>query len=141
MADIERNERALAEWSRDHGRKYFRYPYLHEGDVLGKRDAVRQWLAAHGYTLAQVTVNFADWTWNDAYARCVSRDDRVAIAHLNTTFMDTAMAQLDWSRRDARDGRLSPAGDYHEKLQGKGDELQVLKVRIPLDLFRVAADR
>jgi len=68
VADIERNERALAEWSCEHGRKYFRYPYLHEGDVLGKRDAVRQWLGAHGYTLAQVTVNFADWTWNDAYA-------------------------------------------------------------------------
>ena len=98
VADIERNERVLAEWSSPHGRKYFRYPYLHEGDVRSKRDAVRQWLGTHGYTIAQVTVYFADWAWNDAYARCVARDDREAIARLKTTFMDAAMAQLHWSR-------------------------------------------
>jgi peptidoglycan-N-acetylglucosamine deacetylase len=98
VADIQRNERALAEWSSAHGRRYFRYPYLHEGDVPGKRDAVRQWLAAHGYTIAQVTVYFADWAWNDAYVRCLSRDDRVTIAHLKPTFMEAAMAQLNWSQ-------------------------------------------
>jgi peptidoglycan/xylan/chitin deacetylase (PgdA/CDA1 family) len=98
VADIERNERAIAEWSLPSGPKYFRYPYLQEGDVPGKREAVRQWLAAHGYTVAQVTVYFADWAWNDAYARCLSRDDRGAIAHLRMTFMDAAIAQLDWAR-------------------------------------------
>jgi len=98
VADIERNERALAEWSPAHARKYFRYPYLHEGDVPGKRDAVRQWLAGHGYTIAQVTVYFSDWAWNDAYGRCLARDDRAAIAHLKTMFIDTAMGQLKWAQ-------------------------------------------
>jgi peptidoglycan/xylan/chitin deacetylase (PgdA/CDA1 family) len=98
VADIERNERVLAEFSSPDGRKYFRYPYLQEGDVRDKRDAVRQWLAGHGYTIAQVTVYFEDWAWNDAYARCVARDDWVAVGHLKRTFMDAALARLHWSR-------------------------------------------
>jgi tRNA(Met) C34 N-acetyltransferase TmcA len=66
--------------------------------VPGKRNAVRQRLVAHGFTIAHVTVYFADWAWNDAYARCLSRDDRGAIAHLKTTFMHAAMAHLQWCR-------------------------------------------
>ncbi|MFZ1049413.1 MAG: polysaccharide deacetylase family protein, partial [Candidatus Sulfotelmatobacter sp.] len=36
---------------------WFRYPYLHEGDTVEKRRAVRAFLKAHGYRIAQVTLD------------------------------------------------------------------------------------
>jgi peptidoglycan/xylan/chitin deacetylase (PgdA/CDA1 family) len=71
IGDIERNEAMLVEVAGPLWGRVFRYPYLHEGDTLQKRRAVRRWLAAQGYQIAQVTVYFDDWAWNDAYARCV----------------------------------------------------------------------
>jgi peptidoglycan-N-acetylglucosamine deacetylase len=98
IADIERNEAALARWAPAGSPRYFRYSYLHEGNTREKRDAVRRWLAARGYTVAQVTVYFEDWAWNDAYARCASRADASGIAEMKRLFMKSAMAQLAWSR-------------------------------------------
>ena len=69
IADIERNEAVLAEVAGPRWERIFRYPYLHEGDTLQKRDAVRRWLTARGYQIAQVTVYFDDWAWNDAPMR------------------------------------------------------------------------
>jgi peptidoglycan/xylan/chitin deacetylase (PgdA/CDA1 family) len=97
VEDIERNEATLGGWSPATTSRYFRYPYLHEGDTLDKRTSVRTWLRARGYTVAQVTVYFDDWAWDDAYARCVARDDRQSIARLQTLFLDAARRALAWS--------------------------------------------
>jgi hypothetical protein len=97
VEDIERNEGLLARLSPPGQRKYFRYPYLHEGDTPRKRTAVGKWLAARGYTIAQVTVYFQDWAWNDVYARCVALGDQTAIARLKHLFMEAAMAHRAWS--------------------------------------------
>ncbi|MGC2479433.1 MAG: polysaccharide deacetylase family protein, partial [Candidatus Sulfotelmatobacter sp.] len=51
---------------------WFRYPYLHEGDTVEKRRAIRAYLKAHGYRIAQVTLDWEDYLWNTAYARCVA---------------------------------------------------------------------
>ena len=40
---------------------WFRYPYLHEGDTLEKRRAIRAYLNAHGYRVAQVTLDWEDY--------------------------------------------------------------------------------
>jgi hypothetical protein len=41
-----------------------RYPYLREGDTVEKRRAVRAYLQAHRYRLAQVTLDREDDLWN-----------------------------------------------------------------------------
>jgi len=98
VADIERNESVLAPLSPAGAAKYFRYPYLHEGNTPEKRGAVRRWLASRGYTVAQATVYFEDWAWNDVYARCVARKDERAIERLKEMFLDVAKVRLAWSR-------------------------------------------
>src|SRR5262249_12379193 len=40
---------------------WLRFPYLHEGDTLEKRRAVRRTLADEGYRIAEVTLSFDDW--------------------------------------------------------------------------------
>ena len=98
IADVERNEAFLTEFARGDTARVFRYPYLHEGVTLSKRTDVRQWLARRRYRIAQVTVYFDDWGWNDAYARCVGRSDERAIDDLKQSFMKAAMDGFEWAR-------------------------------------------
>lgn len=93
VVDVERNEPLLARLSPG-GARYFRYPYLHEGDALAKRDAVRRWLRDHHYRIAPVTVYFDDWVWNDAYGRCAVARQPAALARLQATFLHAALARL-----------------------------------------------
>jgi len=102
LADVERNEEALALYAPPSAPKLFRYPYLHEGDTLQTRRAVRTALHARGYDIAPVTVDFFDWVWNDAYARCVGTGDSAAVAVLRQRFLRNAKAGLDWSEQSAR---------------------------------------
>jgi peptidoglycan/xylan/chitin deacetylase (PgdA/CDA1 family) len=98
IADIERNESALASLAPPGSAKYFRYPYLHEGNTADKRDTVRRWLHSKGYAISPATVYLDDWVWNEAYARCSARADESAIARMKTLFIETSLARLDWAR-------------------------------------------
>lgn len=42
-------------------RKFFRFPFLKEGDTAAKRDAVRTFLTEHGYRNGHVTIDASDW--------------------------------------------------------------------------------
>ncbi len=42
-------------------------------------------------------MDFEDWAWNDAYARCVAVRDHASIERMKTTFLDAAKAALAWS--------------------------------------------
>jgi len=55
--DIEENEPALELLPAKNNWHWLRYPYLHEGDTVEKRRAVRSYLTAHGYRIAQVTLD------------------------------------------------------------------------------------
>ncbi len=77
---------------------WFRFPYLEEGDTLAKRDAVRQYLFAQHYRIAEVTLDFGDYLWNDVYARCAVRKDDAAIASLQTSYLATADEYITYSR-------------------------------------------
>jgi peptidoglycan/xylan/chitin deacetylase (PgdA/CDA1 family) len=69
---------------------WFRYPFLHEGDTLEKRRAVRAYLFAHGYRIAQVNMDFEDYLWNGPYARCVAKHDDKSIEYLRKSYLATA---------------------------------------------------
>jgi peptidoglycan/xylan/chitin deacetylase (PgdA/CDA1 family) len=69
---------------------WFRYPYLEEGDTLEKRVAVRDYLLAHHYRVAEVTLDFEDYLWNEPYARCMAKHDNAAVASLETSYLATA---------------------------------------------------
>jgi peptidoglycan/xylan/chitin deacetylase (PgdA/CDA1 family) len=69
---------------------WFRYPFLHEGDTVEKRRAVRTWLSAHGYKIAQVNMDFEDYLWNNPYARCLAKHDESSIAKLHDSYLAVA---------------------------------------------------
>jgi peptidoglycan/xylan/chitin deacetylase (PgdA/CDA1 family) len=90
IEDIARNEKILTETDPNGDWHWFRYPYLDEGDTLAKRDEVRTWLFDHHYQIAEVTLDFEDYMWNDSYARCAAKHDDKAIAYLETSYIATA---------------------------------------------------
>ncbi len=100
--EIALNEPALELLSPDAAAwKWFRYPYLREGETLEKRNAVRAYLKGRGYQIAQVTLDYEDYLWNAPYARCVAKDDQKAIAWLHSSYMQFATEYLDKDREMA----------------------------------------
>jgi peptidoglycan/xylan/chitin deacetylase (PgdA/CDA1 family) len=75
-------------------RRVFRYPFLSEGSTLERREAVRKYLAQNGYRIAEVTTDYFDWAWNDAYDRCASQHDEKSIQWLKDHVTETADRQL-----------------------------------------------
>jgi peptidoglycan/xylan/chitin deacetylase (PgdA/CDA1 family) len=82
--------------------RWLRYPYLREGDTLEKRRAVRTHLHDRGYRIAQVTLDYEDYLWNSAYARCVAKGDKSAIAWLRSSYLTIASQYLDVDRQMAK---------------------------------------
>ena len=80
--DIAHDEPTLAQYAGKRDWHWFRYPYLWEGETMEKRNAVRGYLSQHGYRVAEVTLDFEDYAWNDAYGRCSAMKNDAAIAWL-----------------------------------------------------------
>jgi len=102
--DIAENEPVLELLKAD-GRDdwhWLRYPYLHEGDTVEKRRAIRAYLKAHGYRIAQVSLDWEDYLWNFAYARCAAKNDTKAIAWLRSSYLSAASQFLDLGRAQAK---------------------------------------
>ncbi len=99
-AQIAQNEPGLAEYARGGDWHWFRYPFLWEGDTIEKRRAVRAYLHEHGYRIAQVTLDFEDYAWNDPYARCVAKKDAAAIDWLRQSYLETAAAYIRLGRQE-----------------------------------------
>jgi peptidoglycan/xylan/chitin deacetylase (PgdA/CDA1 family) len=78
---------------------WFRYPFLHEGDTLEKRHGVRKYLGDHGYKIAQVTLDFGDYAWNNPYARCVAKQDTQSIEWLKSSYLNTAKEDIALDRK------------------------------------------
>jgi peptidoglycan-N-acetylglucosamine deacetylase len=104
--EIEENEPALELLTRKVGTgddwHWLRYPYLHEGDTVEKRRAVRAYLKARGYRIAQVSLDWEDYLWNTAYARCAAKGDARSIAWLRSSYLSTASEFLDLGRAQAK---------------------------------------
>jgi peptidoglycan/xylan/chitin deacetylase (PgdA/CDA1 family) len=96
--DVARNEATLRAHMGESGWRFLRYPYLREGDTLEKRRSVRAFLAARGYRVAQVTMNFDDWAYGDPYARCAAAKDAAGVAWLEQRYLARAAASMARSR-------------------------------------------
>lgn len=94
IADINKNEPILNQLMVNKDYRYFRYPYLSEGNTQEKRDTIRQFLLNNGYKIAPVTVDFFDYEWNNPYVRCLNQHDTSSIAWLKKTYLEQALNAL-----------------------------------------------
>lgn len=101
-ADLLKGEPVLEQYAGGGDWHWLRYPYLAEGDTPEKHAEARKFLAAHGYKIADVTMSFGDYMWNEPYARCVAKGDAAAIGQLETSYLDAAAADADFRRAMAK---------------------------------------
>lgn len=80
ISDIDRNQKILRSLKGAHLSPTFRYPYLSEGETLEKRRAVRRYLQSQNIRVAQVTLDFTDWAWYQAYERCFKKGESEKMA-------------------------------------------------------------
>src|SRR5262249_28134962 len=64
--------------------------------------AVRRFLADEGYRIAEVTMSFDDYAYNDPYARCLAGEDTAAIDWMKASYLERAAQSLAESRERAR---------------------------------------
>jgi len=57
-----------------HYTKFFRYPYLKEGDTAEKRDKMRALLTSSGYKSGEVTIDASDWAIDDRLRARLKQD-------------------------------------------------------------------
>jgi peptidoglycan/xylan/chitin deacetylase (PgdA/CDA1 family) len=97
--EIDENEPSLELLAgKDGNWHWLRYPFLHEGETVEKRRAVRAYLQAHSYRVAQVTLDWEDYLWNSAYARCAAKSDAQSIAWLKSSYLSIESSYLDLGR-------------------------------------------
>jgi peptidoglycan-N-acetylglucosamine deacetylase len=82
--------------------RWLRYPYLAEGETIEKRRAVRAYLEARHYRIAQVTIDWEDYMWNSAYARCQDKHDAKSMAWLRSSYLKTASEYVDLDRAESQ---------------------------------------
>jgi peptidoglycan/xylan/chitin deacetylase (PgdA/CDA1 family) len=97
--DILLNEPTLRKYMKDHDWHWLRYPYLRAGDTLEKHHAVAAFLKAHGYRVAEVTLDFDDYAYNDPYARCLARHNQAAIDWLKESYLSRAAESLELGQK------------------------------------------
>jgi peptidoglycan/xylan/chitin deacetylase (PgdA/CDA1 family) len=136
--ELVRNEPLLEQLGGGSDWRWFRYPFLDEGESNEKRAAARAVLARHGYRIAAVTMDFADWQWTAPYARCRATGDADAIAELEQMYLQAAREGIAYSRELSRKlyGRDIP---YVVLLHDSAFEARMLP-RL-LDLYRSSGFR
>lgn len=99
-SELTRNEPILQNLAGGTDWHWFRFPFLDEAYAdPARRAASRTWLAAHGYKIAAVTASFADYAFNEPYARCVAKDDHAAIRELEQAYLDAATDSIRLSEQ------------------------------------------
>ena len=75
--------------------RFFRYPFLAEGNTQEKRDGVRKFLSESNYKIAEVTMDFFDYEWANPYVRCLKKNDQKSIAWLKRSFIEQALNGME----------------------------------------------
>lgn len=97
-AEVERNEPILKQVMDKGDWHWFRFPFLAEGETPQKHDAVRAFLLERGYKIAAVTMSFADYSWNEPYARCRAKNDSNGIGVLESSYLSAAEENITFYR-------------------------------------------
>ena len=96
--EVARNEPLLEMIEDGEDWRWFRYPFLDEGESAEKRIGSRRILARRGYRIADVTMDSNDWQWTAPYARCAEAGDEAAIAWLEQSFLHSIGETIGYYR-------------------------------------------
>ena len=84
IADAEEGRSGLAALLESRGRRlrFFRYPFLREGNTQAKLDAMRAYLARSGQTAMEVTIDDQDWSFEERWVNARRAGDAAEAARV-----------------------------------------------------------
>src|SRR2546421_426894 len=82
--------------------RYFRHPLLHTGRSLAYQRGVERFLAAHGYTIAPVTVDNQEWVYARAYVVAQQREDTMLVRRVVADYLRHLDSAFAYSERLSR---------------------------------------
>jgi peptidoglycan/xylan/chitin deacetylase (PgdA/CDA1 family) len=77
-------------------RKWFRYPYLHEGQTAEERDLVRHALKSMEYLSAYVTIDNYDWYMDALFQEAVRDGKTIDFDRLRETYVDLLAQSVEF---------------------------------------------
>ncbi len=101
VADIEAGRAGLGELLAAHGRtvRFFRYPFLREGDTAAKLDGVREALRRSGQRAVPVTVDTQDWAFERAWVEAEAAGDAGELARIADDVQRALRTEVDVQTR------------------------------------------
>ena len=81
---------------------WFRHPYLETGTPEAVKREIDDWLRAHGYRIAPVTVDADDWEFAEPYEDAIARKNETRRKHIRAVYLDYTAKSIRWYRSAAR---------------------------------------
>lgn len=83
--------------------RYFRHPYLWTGLSLETKSDLGAFLSEHGYTIAPVTIDNADWIFARAYDNAFDKGDKKLMKQIGAAYVPYLEAKTDyWERQSGK---------------------------------------
>jgi peptidoglycan/xylan/chitin deacetylase (PgdA/CDA1 family)/ketosteroid isomerase-like protein len=112
LADVEQARAGLEAFLAGRGRslRFFRFPFLREGDTDAKLDAVRAWLARTGQRNLTVTIDDQDWSFEEPWITARRAGDVAAQATVRADYLASLRLMVRHHERngDRLLGRATP---------------------------------
>jgi hypothetical protein len=84
--DMLKSEALLQSWPSF--RKFFRFPALKEGETAETRDAMRRFLADHGYRNGHVTIDASDWYYDLRLRERLAKEPGFAVTRYREPYLN-----------------------------------------------------
>lgn len=96
LADVERGRADLARQLSGRGRalRWFRFPYLREGNTAAKLGAAREWLEAKGLRSVPVTIDNQDWSFEKPWVEARASRDSRRLARLSEDYLRSLQLEI-----------------------------------------------
>jgi peptidoglycan-N-acetylglucosamine deacetylase len=90
--------------------KYFRHPYLNTGMTMEVKTAFDTFLKERGYIIAPVTIEDADYVFNDVLAHALENKDKKMAAKIKKEYLEYVDTVFDYAEKESAEmfGRQIP---------------------------------
>jgi peptidoglycan/xylan/chitin deacetylase (PgdA/CDA1 family) len=98
IADIAKGEKVTRPLLAEHHKTltWFRYPYLETGRTAEEKTAIQDWLKGHGYRIAPVTMENADWMFAEPYDDAIARHQDARVKRIRAEYLAYTENAVSW---------------------------------------------
>src|SRR6476646_4685948 len=104
-SDFLRGETITKQLLAEKGRqiRYFRHPFLQTGRTLEIKENFNDFLAAHGYKIAPVSIDNGDYIFSRAYDNAFDKGDRATMKKVGAAYVPYMESKLEyWERQSTK---------------------------------------